>query len=1090
MPKRTKEYSSSEEEEEGRESSEDEVDSTPHKNKKQKSDSTSSDVGIIEKIELENFMCHKRLEIGFGTNINFIVGVNGSGKSAVLIGLAICLGAKAGFTSRASKLSDLIKTGSNTATITVKLRNQGPEAYKHEEYGDSIIVERKLHRDGGGAYKLKDATGKRTVSTTASELTLILEQFNIQVNNPCAILMQETSKQFLATAKPQDKYQFFLMATQMDQMKKDFEKVEEHIIEMKAILKKKEMMLPELAKQYKELEREYHDIQQMKDLEEDIAKLKKQLAWAFPLEKEAKLKEEREKLASLEHNKGKAETKMAKLREDEVKHATNLEEKQQVVEEINNKMVGLKTTLQTCEAQINELKKEQGKRNAAVNDLNKRIAQSKKRKETLLKFIQNERDKVATDSQMVKVKREKEVREKATEIQSCKAQLDQIQRDRDQANQKLEEFIAELQDMESKITDLNNVRGKILHSINQCEEQKKDRQRVYGQNVPALLAAIQKNKQNFKKMPLGPIGTYLKIKDPRWAKAMEEGIRPDFLKAFIVDSAADERALKDVCKQARMSEPPIFIHMFTDRVYQLDPNRDGPDVKFSTIFRLLESSQPTVMNALIDQRKVEAMVLVETREDAKNLIFTGNPPLGVLEVYTLEGTRLFLAKKGQGQNIIAAKQGPATILGANPDERIRALRDELARVDHQIKQRQNEKDAREKVRQEWYKKRQDASNKVKQLQNAIRDLEHEMRELENVPEEKPVDLSEQEEGVKKCDDEVIQLQDQLMKLQKNTHTNVSQQLAPLEQQREQLTKEMEELDAESEKVTAQVEEAVKKLAAAKKLLDGLVRDIATSGAKLQAAQVTCDNLAKELEVEIEKASRFCAKVEVQHPVSYLDKQISVLNHRLEQERRGRRNPAEVEKNYKETKARWRELLSTIEKLKKLEDSLLQHLDERHRRWIMFRKAIAKRTRIFFNGYLSNKGYTGSITFDHDNRKLDIQIQLDRLRPSDQQQMVKDTKSLSGGERSFSTVSLLLALWEAMETPFRAMDEFDVFMDAVNRRLSIEMLTEAGREHKHRQFLFISPHDTSHIPQSSEVRVIRMRPPERGQSTIDFSSQNA
>jgi len=102
-------------------------------------------------------------------------------------------------------------------------------------------------------------------------------------------------------------------------------------------------------------------------------------------------------------------------------------------------------------------------------------------------------------------------------------------------------------------------------------------------------------------------------------------------------------------------------------------------------------------------------------------------------------------------------------------------------------------------------------------------------------------------------------------------------------------------------------------------------------------------------------------------------------------------------------------------------------------------------------------------------------------------MVKDTKSLSGGERSFSTVSLLLALWEAMETPFRAMDEFDVFMDAVNRRLSIEMLTEAGREQKHRQFLFISPHDTSHIPQSSEVKVIKMTPPERGQSTLNFAT---
>ena len=37
-----------------------------------------AEVGVIEKVTLQNFMCHKFLEIGFGSNVNFIIGKNGS----------------------------------------------------------------------------------------------------------------------------------------------------------------------------------------------------------------------------------------------------------------------------------------------------------------------------------------------------------------------------------------------------------------------------------------------------------------------------------------------------------------------------------------------------------------------------------------------------------------------------------------------------------------------------------------------------------------------------------------------------------------------------------------------------------------------------------------------------------------------------------------------------------------------------------------------------------------------------------------------------------------------------------------------------
>ena len=56
--------------------------------------------GIIERVECYNFMCHEHFSVELGPLINFIVGKNGSGKSAVLTALTLCLGGKASATNR------------------------------------------------------------------------------------------------------------------------------------------------------------------------------------------------------------------------------------------------------------------------------------------------------------------------------------------------------------------------------------------------------------------------------------------------------------------------------------------------------------------------------------------------------------------------------------------------------------------------------------------------------------------------------------------------------------------------------------------------------------------------------------------------------------------------------------------------------------------------------------------------------------------------------------------------------------------------------------------------------------------------------
>jgi len=79
-----------------------------------------ADNGIIESVTCENFMCHAFLKVPIGPLINFVIGHNGSGKSAVLTALTICLGGKASSTNRAGNLKAFIKEGQECVHVPMR----------------------------------------------------------------------------------------------------------------------------------------------------------------------------------------------------------------------------------------------------------------------------------------------------------------------------------------------------------------------------------------------------------------------------------------------------------------------------------------------------------------------------------------------------------------------------------------------------------------------------------------------------------------------------------------------------------------------------------------------------------------------------------------------------------------------------------------------------------------------------------------------------------------------------------------------------------------------------------------------------------
>lgn len=85
--------------------------------------------GKIKKISLKNFMCHANFEVELNHCVNIFMGLNGSGKSAILTAIAIGLGSKASSTARSTNLKDLVRRGETAATIEITLTNDGIDAY-------------------------------------------------------------------------------------------------------------------------------------------------------------------------------------------------------------------------------------------------------------------------------------------------------------------------------------------------------------------------------------------------------------------------------------------------------------------------------------------------------------------------------------------------------------------------------------------------------------------------------------------------------------------------------------------------------------------------------------------------------------------------------------------------------------------------------------------------------------------------------------------------------------------------------------------------------------------------------------------------
>lgn len=113
--------------------------------------------------------------------------------------------------------------------------------------------------------------------------------------------------------------------------------------------------------------------------------------------------------------------------------------------------------------------------------------------------------------------------------------------------------------------------------------------------------------------------------------------------------------------------------------------------------------------------------------------------------------------------------------------------------------------------------------------------------------------------------------------------------------------------------------------------------------------------------------------------------------------------------------------------------------------------------------------------------------------------LQDAATLSGGEKSVSTLNLLSSIAKFCNLPLRAIDEFDVFQDEKNRKESLNTLLEQGKDHDEQgrfpQFILLTCHDISSAVDLKDpslknlVKVFRLPDPREARSSAMDASDH-
>jgi len=938
---------------------------------------------------------------------------------------------------------------------------------------------------GGGGYYLSRGDGSGRIKVNKGEVSRLCEHFNIKADNPCAVLTQEHAKKFLhGNNNEVTLYDFFLEASNLKDMKEKHQQTLSMIEKAKADVEAAEAKLPMYEEAAAKAKAEYDGAVALKRMDAQLEELEKVGMWACIADREKRLEAQSAAEAEAEADLRKNTQEYSAARDEFKAQEKALQEAQAEADDLMKQAQDAsssgKALLEAQNKRKKSIKLAQRAATTARDEgqaLEEQIAQAKLRLDGYLEDLEKNQQTQRAALERDRLEAEEEVAALQRAIGEKQQALQASKRQHDAAMEGIEASRAEVTDAERRLQQIaDDRRGLDRDSFDVSK-------RLHPQ-MPELIAAVKKNERSFRSPPIGPLGSYVKMKAGKeeYAEAAEAalgGLRG--LSQFVVAEKEDEELL---CRLARGLQPgppnvPSLSSVlrvfrrprearFSARRIEVTQRAQNPHLaRFDVVLEVINVEDDHAFNAIVDISQPEARLLIPTEEEAREALhktrlkFPQGGPTRVQSVVIENGTTYAVDKQGlEERRPLEAKVG--NVLCADVSHLKRDLEKQQREAAEELKQCKARLTEAERAMERDVKSEVAGKKEVKTLQKQLSDAKARARQAVEQGEFDPAaqEIEESRSEIASLESSLRVEQEKLAKAQ----AEVTKLEAALGDRRNETCEVQERFSRLNELYQEKSSEVAALTGPVSRAKHGL-RKFERAGNEAKAARDAAKKEGARLRDEID---RLLPEVEaavgerVEDPQQRSEEEIKreieklQARQRKQEKKHGGKTLSSLEelaRKTQEVSVRKREELDGIKLTTK---GTQENFDERYKFWRKSCKAKGKQAALDFNGRLTRKGHAGNLDFNHREEKLSLQV----VRNSQDAHAAgtTDARNLSGGERSFTTLAFQLSMWEFMETPFRVLDEFDVFMDDTYRKIAVDALLELTSTQQHRQFIFLTPQD--------------------------------